>query len=121
MNSDRASVVFVADAAHVSTAMVTGMFGRRRSFGHAGVLAFMVICCGPAKPEGTSASSSNAAALNKACEAWTKTIHIGTRYRVGLGEDRAITRNSVVLGVFIFGRKTLLLETDGRIVAATCG
>jgi hypothetical protein len=81
----------------------------------------MVIFCGPAKSDGISGSSAHADALNKACEAWTKTIRIGAQYRPGLGENRAITKNSVVFGVFIFGRRTLLLESDGRIASATCG
>jgi hypothetical protein len=81
----------------------------------------MVLFCGPAKPEGISDAIANAAALDKACEAWTKTIHTGTRYRPDLGEDRTINRNSVLLGVYIFGRKTLLLESDGQIASASCG
>jgi hypothetical protein len=91
------------------------MTRRRCSFGCAGAFALTVIFCGPAKPDRT-----NAAALQKACESWIKTIHIGTRYRSDLWEDRAITRNSVLLAVFIWGRKTLLLESDGRIASATC-
>lgn len=97
------------------------MTGRKGSFGGAGVLALMVIFCGQAKPEGTSAWTTDAAALDKACELWTKTIHIGTRYRSGLGEDMAINRNTFYFSVFIPGRKKLLLESDGRIASATCG
>jgi hypothetical protein len=97
------------------------MTGQRRSYGCAGVLVLMIFFSEPAKPDGISVSITNAAALDKACEAWTKTIHIGTRYRPGLEEDRVINRNSVLLGVFTFGRKTLLLESDGRIASATCG
>ena len=103
------------------TARVAGMTGRRCLFGCAGVVALTIIFCEPAKPERNSASIANAAALDKACKAWTKTIHIGTRYRTGLGEDMAITRNTFLLGVYIWGRKKLLLEGDGRIVSATCG
>jgi hypothetical protein len=33
----------------------------------------------------------------------------------------AINRNTFILGVFIWGRRRLLLESDGRIASATCG
>jgi len=81
----------------------------------------MIIFCGAARPDWISDSTAEAAALDKTCKAWTKTIHIGTQYRPGLGEDRGITRHSSVFAVFIWGRKTLLLEDDGRIASATCG
>jgi hypothetical protein len=53
----------------------------------------MVLFCGPAKPEGISDAIANAAALDKACEAWTKTIHTGTRYRPDLGEGHWVSLN----------------------------
>jgi hypothetical protein len=93
----------------------------RRSLGCAGILALIIIFCGAARPDGISDLTAKAAALDKACKAWTRTIHIGTRYRPGLGEDRGITRHSFVFAVLIWGRKTLLLEDDGRIASATCG
>ncbi len=97
------------------------MIRSRRSLGCAGIFALMIIFSGAARPDEIAEWNAKAAALNKACEAWAKTIHIGTQYRPGLGEDRGITRHSFVFGVLIFGRKTLLLEDDGRIASATCG
>lgn len=114
-----AAYVFVVDAP--LRLQGTGMTGWMGKFVGVGVLSLVIIFCGPATPEEISTWDADTAALDKACELWTKKIHIGTKYRSGLGEDMAFNRNTFIFSVFIPGRKKLLLESDGRIASATCG